>query len=195
MTFCLLGLHEEAWYNIDQNNNTFYRQNTFIMSSAKYRPFDSTFMCQLTLTCRQIWENPAFSLAVLLVSTVFLREFVILVAAIVHERHQMETFSALLAICAGNSPVTGELPAKRPVTRSFDVFLDLRPNKRLSKESRGWWFETPVCSLWRHCNGLLIGCHQTKLLPPIRRSGTNMFHFQVSDLISKPCMTGLMGWC
>ena len=38
----------------------------------------------------------------------------------------METFSALLAICAGNSPVPGEFPAQRPVTRSFDVFLDLR---------------------------------------------------------------------
>ena len=48
-------------------------------------------------------------------------------------RHQMETSSALLAICAGNSPVTGEFPAQRPVTRSFDVFLDLRLNKRLSK--------------------------------------------------------------
>ena len=44
----------------------------------------------------------------------------------------MEAFSALLAICAGNSPVTGEFPAQRPVTRSFDVFFDLRLNKRLS---------------------------------------------------------------
>ena len=42
-------------------------------------------------------------------------------------RHQMETFSALLAICAGNSPVPGEFPAQRPVTRSFDVFFDLHP--------------------------------------------------------------------
>ena len=41
-------------------------------------------------------------------------------------RHQMETFSALLALCAMNSPVTGEFPAQRPVTRSFDVFFDLR---------------------------------------------------------------------
>ena len=41
-------------------------------------------------------------------------------------RHQMETFSALLAICAGNSPVIGEFPAQRPVTRSFDVLFDLR---------------------------------------------------------------------
>ena len=55
-------------------------------------------------------------------------------------RHQIETFSALLAICAGNSPVTGEFPTQRPVTRSFDVFFDLRLNKRLSKQSWGWWF-------------------------------------------------------
>ena len=50
-------------------------------------------------------------------------------------RHQMETFSALLAVCAGNSPVPGEFPSQRPVTRSFDVFFDLRLNKRLSKQS------------------------------------------------------------
>ena len=47
----------------------------------------------------------------------------------------METFSALLVICAGNSPVTGEFPAQRPVTQSFDVFFDLRLNERLSKYS------------------------------------------------------------
>ena len=45
----------------------------------------------------------------------------------------METFSALLAISAGNSPVTGEFPTQSPVTRSSDVFLDLRLNKLLSK--------------------------------------------------------------
>ena len=52
-------------------------------------------------------------------------------------RHQMEKFSALLAICAGNSPVPGEFPTQRPVARSFDVFLDLRLNKRLRKQSWG----------------------------------------------------------
>ena len=67
-------------------------------------------------------------------------------------RHQMETFSALLAICAGNSPVPGEFPTQRPVTRSFDVYFDLRPDKRLSKQSWGWWFETLSHSLWRHRN-------------------------------------------
>ena len=64
----------------------------------------------------------------------------------------METFSALLAICARNSPVPGEFPAQRPVTRSFDVFFELRLNKRLSKQSWGWWFEKPSCPLWRHSN-------------------------------------------
>ena len=64
----------------------------------------------------------------------------------------MEAFSALLAICAGNSPVTGEFSTQRPVSQSFDVFFDLRLIKRLSKQSRGWWFETPSCSLRRHCN-------------------------------------------
>ena len=59
---------------------------------------------------------------------------------------------ALLAICTGNSPVTGEFSAQRPVTRSFDVFLDLRLNQRLGKQWWGWWFETPSSSLWRHCN-------------------------------------------
>ena len=48
-------------------------------------------------------------------------------------RHQMETFFSLVAICAGNSPVTGEFPAQRPVTRSFDVFFGLHLNKRSSE--------------------------------------------------------------
>ena len=47
----------------------------------------------------------------------------------------------------------GEFPAQRPVTRSFDVFFDLRLNKRLSKQPPGWWFETLLLSLWRQCNG------------------------------------------
>ena len=61
-----------------------------------------------------------------------------------------------MAICAGNSPVPvpGEFPAQRPVTRNFDVFFDLRLNKRLSKQSWGWGFETLSRPLWRHCNVL-----------------------------------------
>ena len=41
-------------------------------------------------------------------------------------RYQMETFSALLALCVGNYAVTGEFPTQRPATRSFGVFFDLR---------------------------------------------------------------------
>ena len=70
-------------------------------------------------------------------------------------RHQMEIFSTLLAICAGKSPVLGEFSTQRPVTRSYDVFFDLRLNKRLSKQWWGWWFETPSRPLWRHRNVML----------------------------------------
>ena len=48
----------------------------------------------------------------------------------------METFSASLAICAGNSPGTGEFPAQRPVTQSFDVFFDLLLNNRKAGDLR-----------------------------------------------------------
>ena len=71
-------------------------------------------------------------------------------------RHQIETFSALLALCAGNSPVTGEFPLQRPVTRSFGVFFDLRLNERLSKQSWGWWFETHSRPIWHHSNDIVI---------------------------------------
>ena len=46
-------------------------------------------------------------------------------------RHQIEASSALLAIYAWNSPVTGKFPAQMPVTWSFDAFFDLRLHKRL----------------------------------------------------------------
>ena len=64
----------------------------------------------------------------------------------------METFSAWLAICARNSPVTSEFPSQRPVTRGFDVFFDLCLNKQLSTQSWGLWFKTPSSSLLRNCN-------------------------------------------
>ena len=74
----------------------------------------------------------------------------------------METFSALLALYEGNSPVTGEFLSQRPVTRSFDVSLDLRLNKRLSKAiSR--WFETRSRSLWRYWRDLTFYCIATHM--------------------------------
>ena len=78
--------------------------------------------------------------------SIFLREFEWYGQSYSWWRHQMESYSALLVLCVGNSPVTGEFPSQRPVTRNFDVFFDLCLRKQ------GWWLETPSCSLWRHCN-------------------------------------------
>ena len=78
----------------------------------------------------------------------------------------------------------GEFPTQRPVTRSFDVFFDLRLNKRLSKQPWGWWFETPAWSLWRHRNGFADA-----LLPIIRQPISNSrvnFNCQPPTTITHP---------
>ena len=67
----------------------------------------------------------------------------------------------------------GEFPVQRPVARSFDVFFDLRPNKPLSKQWWGWWFETLSRPLWRHCNAV--------------RSQSIEFHY-------KPVLDQLASW-
>ena len=78
--------------------------------------------------------------------------YLLMVLHVVHDDViNWKLLSELLALCAGNSPITGEFPS---VTRSFDVLCDLRLNKRLSKQSRRRWFETQSLSLWRHCNVL-----------------------------------------
>ena len=86
-------------------------------------------------------------------------------------RHQIETFSALLDLCVGNSPVTGEFPAQRPVTRSLDGFFDLRLNEPLSKQWWGWWFETPSRSLLHLCNCL----YMVQIIHAIHQD-SNQFH-------------------
>ena len=73
----------------------------------------------------------------------------------------------------------GEFPAQRPVTRSFDVFFDLRPNKRLSKQPWGTWFESPSWSLWRQCNDI-NGC----VRHPIKSGDYKiMYHFLIIPLV------------
>ena len=72
-------------------------------------------------------------------------------------------FRATGHLC-GSSPVTGEFPTQRPVTRSFDVVFDLRLNKRLSKKS---W-------LWRHCNVKII-CPLTQKYTQHRRWSLSIF--------------------
>ena len=98
-------------------------------------------------------------------------------------RHQMESFSALLALCEGNPPFTGGFPSQRQVTRSFDVFFYLRLDKPFSNQSRRRWFEMPSRSLWRHCNG-------SSARYSVKKSST--WHKQQSDgfcWISQPIMT------
>ena len=99
----------------------------------------------------------------------------------------METFSVLLALCAGNSPVTGEFPAQRPETRSFDVFFDLRLNKRMNEQSRRQLFETPSRPLWHHCHDIWGRvCHKQ-----VSRVGTGEYISQyLWDVI-----TCLCPWC
>ena len=77
--------------------------------------------------------------------------------------HQMEIFSALLAICEGNPSVTGGFTSQRPVTRSFGVFFNLHLNQRLSKQPRLWWQGTPFRSLWHHCNEFRVYEYQITL--------------------------------
>ena len=105
-------------------------------------------------------------------------------------RHQMEIFSALLALCAGNSHVTGEFPSQRPVTRSLDVFFDLRLDKRWSKQSWGWWFKTASSWLWRHCNGEVILWY-TSTTAPIHENASRI---TISWLQNPSLTDGLSSW-
>ena len=68
----------------------------------------------------------------------------------------METFSALLAICVGNSPVPVNSPHKDQWHGALMFSLISAWINGWVNQSRGWWFETKSCPLWRHCNA---PCH------------------------------------
>ena len=79
----------------------------------------------------------------------------------------------------------GEFPTQRPVTRSFDVYFDLRLNKRLCKQSWGWWFQTLLCPLWRHSNETESPiCWLTPLTSPwgLRQSQWRLSRFRIWKL-------------
>ena len=63
-----------------------------------------------------------------------------------------KTFSALLTLCAGIHRWPVNSPHKGQWRGALMLSLICALNKRLSKQSRSWWFETPVRSSWRHCN-------------------------------------------
>ena len=85
-----------------------------------------------------------------------------------------ENISTLLALCAGNSPVTGEPASQKASDAELWCFNDLRLNKRLSKQSRHRWFETSSLSLWRHGENYSV----TVTLPEHLKSPTIHMFFQ-----------------
>ena len=85
----------------------------------------------------------------------------------------------------------GEVPAQRPVTRSFDVFFDLCPNTRLSKQPWGWWFETPLWSLWRQGNVEMKSLSTADEIIPSSQYNTNTYkmnpgYFFLATTVLKP---------
>ena len=80
-----------------------------------------------------------------------------------------------------NSPHTGH-----GVTRSFDGIFDLRPNKRLSKQWWGWWFEMLSSSSWRHCNGMSN---------PLENNGWDYLPMSLSQFISVKRPWSLVFYC
>ena len=124
-------------------------------------------------------------------------------------RHQMETFSTLLALWAGNSPVTGEFPTQRPVTRSFDVFFDPHLNKQLSKQSWSWWFDTASRPLLCHLNangtiyswdmawhpeGGNICCTKAWIKTKINKTATRSFEVFIDLCLTKRLSKKWWGW-
>ena len=105
----------------------------------------------------------------------------------------METFSAWLAICVGNSPVTREFPAQKPVTRSFDVFFDLRLNERLNREAGDLRRHSG------HCDVTVMMKEKTEMwkfvkyhvpgLPIALCRGNSWFDFEWNDVEITPVFT------
>ena len=134
---CILALESSSTNNNNNNikcESISYHSEPIYNLSWEMRNFDQIKLFH----CDIVQNNISISTANIRLFTKELSQYN--KACLVWCRHQMETFSALLVICAGNSLVTGEFPAQRPVTRSFDAFFDLPLHKRLSKQWRGWWY-------------------------------------------------------
>ena len=150
--WCVLYISVCCWYSMNLN-----RVTQFVKWSP-WRRLEKLKRMVITLHCWNILYNATADPEGLFQDTCpasiwrLLERTIRCVQIVTWWRHQIETFFALLALCAGNPPFTGEFPSQRPVTRTFDIFFDLRPNKRLSKQSWGWWFEAPSRPLCRHCN-------------------------------------------
>ena len=97
------------------------------------------------------------------------------------------------------SPVNS--PHKGQWRGALTFFLDLRLNKRLSKQSCGWWFETPSRTLWRHCNAFSSAMHVTPAqekafryykknsmsIEILKEDTLQKVHFRVKNKVSHYC--------
>ena len=105
-----------------QYMNSHYRYKTVPWQSHRYNGNTHT-------------QNTVFIFKVVLIANYFLLWIIMMTSS---NRNIIRVTGPLCGEFTG----PGEFPTQRPVTRSFDVFFHLRLNKRLSKQPRGWWFET-----------------------------------------------------
>ena len=99
-------------------------------------------------------------------------------------RHQMETFPRYWPFVRGIHRSQVSSPHKGQRRRALMFFYDLCPNKRLSKQSWCWWFETRKHSLWRHCNGFRLNNFQWIPRKFILCSRLNRWHGLISAYYS-----------
>ena len=113
----------------------------------------------------------------------------------------MEKYSALLVLCVGNSPVTGEFPSQRPETRSFDAFVDQRLNKRLSnKIERLVTCDTIVRIMTSH-DSVIYGLYYNFGYPQIKKWKTTNANLHYHYIMTFPyfvtiylCLSRIAGW-
>ena len=125
-------LRNKPQWNFDQHSYIFIKKNAF-----------ENLICKMAaiLSQPECVNNNTFSIFMLEILYEKLQDDV------VKWKHFPHYWSFVQGI--HRSPVK-----KRPVTQSFDVFFDLHPNRWLSKQWWGWWFEMPWCPLWRHRNDI-----------------------------------------
>ena len=108
-------------------------------------------------------------------------------------RHQMELFSALLVICAGNSPATGEFPAQGPATRKMLMFslICARVNNREAGDLRRHRDHHDVTVMYWHSGDdvLLskISNVHMRLVDPSRISNNTSINFFLNTEMGYPC--------
>ena len=110
-------------------------------------------------------------------------------AAVLHRYFMMtssdENIFRVTGPLCGEFTGPGEFPTQSPVTRSFDVFFDLRLNKPLNKQSWGWWFETLSRSLWRHRNVGYLGIFLIEIVHVISLNTLRLIQYDPYNMVHR----------